>query len=130
MINLNNAYKVTLTTTQGRKLIQYIEAGSSDHAIRIAKNTFEAGFCKFQEGAETQKACDKTKLKDEVLRFGFKGGWNTLYLKDYDGLTIFEAVDKAKHCFGGVQEIIEITNAPCKFRPCYKSFSKMKIKTA
>ncbi len=107
MIDLEHSYRITLTTTQGKKLVQYIQAENMDKADKLARLTFEAGFYKFMEGFEAQKACDKTKL-NERLRFGFKGGWNTL---DCHGLTIFQAIDKAHQCFGSMQDITEITNA-------------------
>ncbi len=107
MINLNNSYRITLTTTQGKNIVQYLEADSMDEANKLARLTFEAGFYKFKDGYEGQKACDKTKL-NERLRFGFRGGWNTL---DCSGLTIFEALDKAKNCFGSMQDITEIVPA-------------------
>ena len=107
MLNLENSYRITLTTAQGKKLVQYIQAENMDKAAKLARLTFEAGFYKFMEGFEAQKACDKTKL-NERLRFGFKGGWNTL---DCHGLTIFESMAKARQCFGAMQDITEITNA-------------------
>ena len=107
MLNLENSYRITLTTTQGKKLVQYIQAENMDKAGMLARLTFEAGFYKFMEGFEAQKACDKTKL-NERLRFGFRGGWNTL---DCHGLTIFESLAKARQCFGSMQDITEITNA-------------------
>lgn len=107
MLDLENSYRITLTTTQGKKLVQYIQAENMDKAGKLARLTFEAGFYKFTEGFEAQKACDKTKL-NERLRFGFKGGWNTL---DCKGLTIFESMEKAAKCFNSTQDITEITNA-------------------
>lgn len=109
MINLQNAYRVELTTTQNKTLVQYIEAANGDKAEKLARLTFEAGFYKFKGGATIQKACEKSLLKDESLRFGFKGGWNTL--RNLNDMTIFEAIERAADCFGDVQQITEITNA-------------------
>lgn len=109
MIDLKNTYRVELITTQDRTLVQYIEADDMDKAEKLARLTFEAGFYKFKPGSMIQKACDKTLLKDKSLRFGFKGGWNTLH--NLSDMTIFDALEKAKNCFGGVQEITAITNA-------------------
>ena len=109
MIDIQNAWRVELTTTQDKILVQYVEASGVDNAEKIARNTFEARFYKFKAGSMTQKACDKSLLKDESLRFGSKGNWNTLH--NLSDMTIFEAVKKAANCFGDVQEITAITNA-------------------
>lgn len=104
MIDLNKAYRITLTTKCGKRFTQYIEADNMDNAAKLARKTFAASLYDFREGWEGQKACDKTKL-NESLRFGFKGGWNTI---DCTGLTIFQALEKSRHCFGGLQDIEEI----------------------
>lgn len=108
MLNLDKAYRVTLTTTKKTKYVQYIEAENMDSAINKALKTFSARLMQFEAGSEAQKACNLTKLNDK-LRFGFKGGWTTLECK---GLTIYEALEKAKHCFNDIQDITEIETAP------------------
>lgn len=104
MIDLNKAYRITLTTKKGRRFTQYIEAENMDIAGKLARETFAASLYEFRAGYEAQKACPLSKL-NESLRFGFKGGWNTI---DCTGLTIFQALEKARHCFGAMQDIEEI----------------------
>jgi hypothetical protein len=108
-MNLNNTYRIELENKKAN-LIQYIEANSCDEAEAIAKNSFEAKLSGLNESylwITSQRACKLTQLKGK-LKFGFDTGYITLKV---DGLTIYEAMDKAKnHKFVKGETISEITN--------------------
>jgi hypothetical protein len=107
-MNLDNSWSIILKDNENNDFIQYIEADDFDDAVDKAKNTFEARLYKIGSRYTTvqgQKACKHTKLRDR-LRFGFNAGWTTV---DVEGLTIYEAIAKAKkHKFVQGKEITEI----------------------
>lgn len=105
-INLDNSYMIAIKHKEGQ-LIQYIEANNLDEAIKKARLTFQGNlhniFYKLEKGSMCQKACYLTTLAGK-LRFVFNAGWLAL---DVTGLTIFEALEKAKNHKFAKGEIIE-----------------------
>ena len=96
MINLDNAWKITLENSKGKTLTQYFEGETMDKAIDIAKNSFLSRLYDFDSGIvakAAQKACDKT-LERKPYRFGFCGGWTTIYPVD-GGETIHSMLKRA-----------------------------------
>ena len=96
MINLDKAWKITLENSKGETLTQYFEANTLDKAIDIAENSFLSRLYGFDSGIvakAAQKACDKT-LERKAYRFGFCGGWTTIYPLD-GGETIHSMLKRA-----------------------------------
>ena len=100
------------TTINYRKsvLVQYVNADNLDMALEAAKRTFHSdlyGSGRKALGWSGQRACDKT-IVHTPLRFGFSGGWTTIYPEAND--TFFTMLQRAENKeFVGGKEITEVT---------------------